>query len=157
MGTKILCAIDDAEQSEQAAEFAIDMARQMSAKLLFYMVNPEILPGRGGPVYRWKDDYIKGYLDEAFYRAKRAGLFEVICATDRATWAAEAIVDRADRYDADFIVVGASSHRKFVDFIRRSVSRRVTNMANCPVLIVKHVRERRHMEGAVPYRYRPCS
>lgn len=152
MATKILCAIDDAAHSERAAEFAIGLAHQMSAKLLFYMVNPEILPGRGGPVYRWNDDYVRGYLDEASYRAKRAGLFDVTSATDRATWVAEAIVACADRYDADFIVIGARSHRKAIDFFCRSVSRAVTNTANCPVLTVKHVRERRIRQGA-PYHH----
>jgi nucleotide-binding universal stress UspA family protein len=149
MAVKILCAIDDAGHSEQAAEVAIGLAKQMSAKLVFYMVNPAVLPGRGTPVYLWKDDYIQGYLDEALRRARRVGLFDVTCVTDRATSIAEAIVICADRHDADLIVVGACNQRRVIDLIRQSVSRAVANTANCPVLTVKHVRTRRFQQGAV--------
>jgi hypothetical protein len=35
MVTQILCAIDDTESSEKAADFAIGLARQLSAGLVF--------------------------------------------------------------------------------------------------------------------------
>ena len=143
MVTQILCAIDDTEHSENALEFAIDLARQLSAKLVFYMVNPAVLPSpRGAPVYCWTEDYIKSYLDEALRRARKAGVSGAMCETRRATSIPNAIVACADLHEANFIVVGASRHRTIVDFFRRSVSRLVTDTANCPVLIVRQPRSR---------------
>jgi len=140
MMTQILCAIDDTKPSENAADFAISLASQLSAGLVFYMVNPAI-PSRlrGIPGNLWPDNYIRGHLDEALRRARQAGLQRVSCETHRATSVASAVVTCADLYEADFIVVGASSQRRIFDFFRRTVSRAVAETASCPVLIVRHV------------------
>jgi nucleotide-binding universal stress UspA family protein len=152
MVTQILCAIDDAAYSEVAAEFAIDLARQMSAQLVFHMVNPAVLPGpRGAPVYLWTEDYIKGYLAEAFRRAKRAGVGRVTCETESATSIAGSIVASADFHEADVIVVGASDQNRIVDWFRRRVSRVVADTAHCPVLVIRQVRNQQPHRGSVPY------
>lgn len=142
MVTQILCAIDDTEHSERAAEFAISLAGQLSAKLTFYMVNPAVLPGPlGPPAHLWTDDYIRGYLDEALRRAVAAGLRGVRCETRRADSIAEAVVACADLHQADLIVVGACGRHHIVDSVRRTVSRLVADTANCPVLIVRRLRD----------------
>jgi nucleotide-binding universal stress UspA family protein len=105
------------------------------------MANPSVLPSpRGAPVYLWTDDYIRSYLDEALRRARRAGVNQVTCETERANQVADSIVARANIHGADFIVVGASAQSRFVDFFRRPISRLVADSANCPVLVVRHVR-----------------
>jgi nucleotide-binding universal stress UspA family protein len=153
MLTQILCAIDDAPHSETAVEFAIDLARQMSARLVFHMVNPAVLPSPRGPrVYLWSDTYIRSYLDEASRRARRVGVSHVTCDTERAAHVAHSIVARADFYGADFIVVGASSQVRLIDLFRRPVSKIVADMANCPVLVVRHVRHLRRGQVSFPYR-----
>ena len=153
MVTRILCAIDDTDHSETAAEFAISLASQLSARLTFYMVNPAILPSsRGVPVYLWSDDYIGGYLDEALRRARRAGLYHVTGETQRADSVADSIVAFADLDEADLIVVGAGSHGRIIDMLRRSVSRAVADAAQCPVLIVRHFRDRWPRQSSFPHR-----
>ena len=117
------------------------------------MANPAVLPSpRGAPVYLWSDDYIRGYLDEAFRRARRAGVDNVTCETAHANQVAEAIVARANLHRADFIVVGASRQARFIDLFRRPVSRIVADMATCPVLVVRHVRQIRRSQESSPYR-----
>jgi nucleotide-binding universal stress UspA family protein len=140
MVTQILCAIDDTKPSENAADFAIGLASQLSAGLVFYMVNPAT-PSRlrGIPAYLWTDDYIRSHLDEALRRARQARLQCVSCETHRATSVAPAIVTCADLYEADLIVVGVGSQRRIFNFLRRSVSRAVADTASCPVLIVRDV------------------
>lgn len=151
MVIQILCAIDDAAHSEAAAEFAIDLAKQMSARLIFHMANPAVLPSpRGAAVYLWSDDYIKTYLDEAFRRARRAGVNHVACETERASQVSDSIVARADHHGADFIVVGASAETRLVDLFRRPVSRLVADTAHCPVLVVRHVRDFRRRGESFP-------
>jgi nucleotide-binding universal stress UspA family protein len=152
MVTQILCAIDDAEHSETAAEFAIDLARRLSAKLVFQMVNPAVLPSpRGAPVYLWTDDYIRGYLEEALRRARQAGVGLATCETARANSIPDSIVACADFHEADLIVIGASGRRTIADLFRRPVSRIVADTANCPVLIIRRVRNRWPRQGSLPY------
>jgi len=158
--TQIFCAIDDMEPSENAADFAISLASQLSAGLVFYMVNPATASRlHETQTYLWTDSYVKGHLDEAARRARQAGLRRVSCETHRATSVASAIVTCADLYEADLIVVGASSRRRIVDFFRRTVSRVVADTASCPVLIVRHVRGRgaRRNPGPQHYRHRSLS
>jgi nucleotide-binding universal stress UspA family protein len=138
MIAQILCAIDDTESSRNAADFAIDLASQLSAGLVFCMVNPAtVSPLRGIPGHLWTDDYISSLLDEALRRARQAGLRRVTSETHRATSIAYGIVTCADLHEADLIVVGASSQPRFIYFLRRNVSRDVADTASCPVLIVK--------------------
>jgi nucleotide-binding universal stress UspA family protein len=146
MAIKILCAIDDQEHSERAAMAAIDLAKRLSAELLFYMVNPSVLPGRGPVVHLWSDDYIESCLDEAVRRARRAGIFDVSTGTRRATNIADAIVAHADEHDIDYIVVGAGDRSRLMKAIGGSVSRDVAAKANCPVLVVRRVRIARQGE-----------
>jgi len=153
MITQILCAIDDAEHSETACEFAIDLARQLSAKLVFQMVNPAVAPSlRGAAVYLWSNDYIRGYLDEARRRAWRVGIDQVKCETACATSIAHSIVACADSHEVDFIVVGASGKRRIIDWFRRPVSRLVADTAHCPVFIIGQVRSVWPRNASLPYR-----
>lgn len=141
MINQILCAIDDSEHSEMAAEFAISLATQLSAKLTFCMVNPAVLPGPiGTPVYLWTDDYIEGYLEEARRRAVAAGLHAVRCETQCAESVPEAVVACANLSQADMVVVGASRQHSILDTLRRTVSRAIAETANCPVLVVGQLR-----------------
>ena len=145
MVKEILCAIDDMEYSEKAADFAIGLAKQLSAKIIFYMINPAVLPGPlGPPVHLWTDDYIQGYLNEALRRALAAGLQGARCVTNRADSISEAIVAYAERHQVDLIVVGACRERHLMDSLRGTVSRTVADNANCPVLVVRQVRGDQH-------------
>jgi nucleotide-binding universal stress UspA family protein len=141
MITQILCAIDDTGSSQNAADFAIGLASQLSARLVFCMVNPAtVSPWRGIPGYLWTDGYIRTHLDEVLRRARHAGLYHVVCETHRATSIAYGIVTCADLHEADLIVVGAGSQPRIIEFLRRTVSRAVADTASCPVLIVKDSR-----------------
>ena len=138
MIAQILCAIDDTESFRNAADFAIGLASQLSARLVFCMVNPAtVSPLRSIPGYLWTDDYIRNHLDEALRRARQAGLQQVVCETHRATSVAYGIVTCADLHEADLVVVGASSEPRIIDFVRRTVSRTVADTASCPALIVR--------------------
>jgi nucleotide-binding universal stress UspA family protein len=152
MVSEIVCAVDDTEYSETAAEFAIQLASQLPARLTFYMVNPSVLPSpRGAPVYLWTDEYVRDLLDEAFRRAKQAGVDRVVCKTARAVSVARSIVDFAESRDADFIVIGASRHGGMISLLRQPISRRVADTAPCPVLIIGQVRNRDLNRGVASY------
>jgi nucleotide-binding universal stress UspA family protein len=137
--TKILCGIDGQDYSARAAGVAAELAKTLNAQLTFYMVNPAV-PGRGARLYLWSEEYVRSTLDEMRRRATWAGAPAVACRSQRATDVAAAIVNYADRHEADYIVVGASGRPGILKVLSGSVSREVIAKANCPVVVVRRTR-----------------
>ena len=137
---KILCGISDQQQSELAAEAAIDLARRLQAKLWFFMANPMVLPGRGPVVYLYSEDHITRYLREALGRANAAGIFEVTCDTRKVSSIAEAIVAYANELAVDYVVIGSDSRPRRMRWFQPSISQSVISLADVPILVVKQKR-----------------
>ncbi len=133
---RIFCAIDDQEHSGRAVDTAIDIARTMSSALIFFMVNPAIMPGRGPMISRWTKDYINGYFAQARARAKQSGVFDTRCITKNANDITDAILLEAEKANADFIVVGSNSRPGPFRNWKYSITREVAAKAPCPTIIV---------------------
>jgi nucleotide-binding universal stress UspA family protein len=137
----LLCGIDDREHSWRVVSVAIDLAKSLSAELIFCMINPAILPnGRGPSVYRWTESYIWQVLNETVSRARGLGLWDVRCAAAQADSVADGILACADHNEADYIIIGASSRSTLMQILSGSVSRDVATKASCPVLVVRRIR-----------------
>ena len=63
MPRTVFSAIDDQAHSGRAADTAIEIAQLTSSRLIFFMANPAVLPGRGPVAYRWTSDYIHQYFN----------------------------------------------------------------------------------------------
>src|SRR5262245_45301118 len=147
MTTKLLCGIDGQEHSERAAAVACELTNRLRAELTLFMANPALL-ARGGRVYLWSNEYIKKVLDEAFRKAKWSGVLDVKCESRCAVSIADSIVAYADEHEVDYVVIGARDRPGILRVLSGSVSKEVTAKANCPVLIVRRVRERgQHRPG----------
>jgi nucleotide-binding universal stress UspA family protein len=141
MTLKLLCAIDDREYSWRAASVGIDLAKRLSAELILCMINPAILPGsRGFKVYRWPEPYIHQVLNESVSRARAMGFWDVRSETTRANFVADGILACAERFEADYIIVGTRDRSTLMKAVTGSVSREVCCKANCPVLVVRRIR-----------------
>jgi nucleotide-binding universal stress UspA family protein len=140
MTTQILCGIDGQEPSIRAARGAFDLTMQLGAELTICMVNP-VVPGRGAVIHQWPEEHIDRVLDEAVRQAKWAGVFKVKSETWHAISVADSLVGYADVQDVDYIVVGASDRPGIVKTLSGSVSRELIAKANCPVLVVRRLRE----------------
>lgn len=105
---EVFCAIDDQVHSGRAADTAIKIARTMSSMLIFFIVNPAVLPGRGPMIYLWNKDYIDGYFTQARARARQSGVYDTKCITKNASNIARAILVEAQNEGADYIVVGSN-------------------------------------------------
>jgi nucleotide-binding universal stress UspA family protein len=58
----------------------------------------------------------------------------------RATFAADAVVNCADEWQVDYIIVGASHRSALMQVLSGSVSREIALKASCPVLIAAQTR-----------------
>lgn len=132
----VFSAIDDQEHSGCAADKAIEIARVSSSKLIFFMANPVILPGRGPVAYRWTKEYIDEYFDLARSRARRSGVFDTECVTKNTVDIASAIFIQAENAKADYIVVGSNCRSGLFGSWRHSITRIVSIKAHCPTIIV---------------------
>ena len=145
MLTRVFCAIDDQEHSGRAVDTAIDIARATSSKLIFFMANPAVLPGRGPVVYRWTKDYIKGYFNQARARARQSGVYDTGCIAKNATDITKAILRAAEDEEADYIVVGSNYQPGPLRNWKYSITREVAARTHCPTIIVHAEPEPRNL------------
>ena len=150
---RILCAIDGKDYSLRAALVASDLAKRLSAELTICMLNP-LMPGRGPPLYLWPEEYVAKVLADAIRKATWAGVKAVKSKTWHTACVSAAIAEYADQEEIDYIVVGASDRSWITKVLSGSVSRELTQKANCPVLIVHRVRGERPAGGHRGFRVR---
>lgn len=137
--TRILVAVDGSESSTRALETAIELARLTGAALIALAVEGPLPAyaatiGEVEEVKREKDAFFGTLLADVRTRARRA---DVPVETDlRAGHAAELIVRVAAERAADLVVLGKRGH--FLrDHLLGSTADRVSEHAQCPVMIVK--------------------
>jgi nucleotide-binding universal stress UspA family protein len=137
---KILCGIDGSDRSARAAGVATELARRLGAELAFAMVNPR-LAARAAILYVWPDTDIAGILERAVRKALWRGVASVKSDTWRVESISDALADYADRNEFDYIVIGASDRSGWPRFLNDSVAHELPAKANCPVLVVNHLRD----------------
>jgi nucleotide-binding universal stress UspA family protein len=123
----IVLAYNDTNDSDRALERTAELAGFYGAKVIVTSVVPVVVGGevtaKAGPELRHAEDLLRE-------RGIEAELVEA------AGEISEAIVEVADRVDADLIVVGTRELSQVERFLGHSVSEGVQRMARCDVLIV---------------------
>lgn len=139
----ILLAVDGAEASQRAAQFALDLAKQTSSRitLLFVLEPPRLFPL--GPLDSFVE--IRGS-DKEHIEAAHRMLDDIAAAfppeqvkIDRVVevgHAADTICDQAEKLKTDLIVVGARGPRPG-RWLLGSVSDRVVHHAKRTVAVVR--------------------
>lgn len=134
---KVLCATDGTDHSYHAIGLAGALSARFGAELAVCVVNV----ARGGShaplVFMWNDDEVKKVLDEAADRARQAGAAQVEEVVLRSREAASAIVQYAEEYGFDHIVVGTGDKRGVSRLVLGSVAADVANRAHCAVTIAR--------------------
>jgi nucleotide-binding universal stress UspA family protein len=142
---KILVAIDGSDNSVRALNFAFDLAQKFKSKILLLTVVPPLflpIPSLNvmksqaiTDAYNELEQSFKAVLSNAEEKAKKLGGTNIFTRLEHGN-PDEVIVDTAKLGNFDVIVVGSRglSHR---DYALGSVSSRVAEKANCPVIIVK--------------------
>jgi len=135
----IAVGYDETEPAKRALERATDLARESGAELIVTSVAP-VLTGmaasRGIGPYDPADPPEEHYDELAHARAALVGKgvtaeFELTLGNP-----ADAIVEMAERHDADLIVVGTREPGFVERLLGGSVSQAVSKHAHCDVLIV---------------------
>jgi nucleotide-binding universal stress UspA family protein len=150
----ILAPTDFSDLSEQAVEYALDLARRLGASV--HLVHVVAYPIDVGG---WPDAYGTSWAglreqlaqEAALRLAKRAKpISDVVVSTDvREGNPAHAIVDAARDRDCDLIVMGTRGSGGFTHLLLGSVAEKVVRTAPCPVLTVPSSPARRRRKAAV--------
>ena len=132
MYERILIPTDGRESTANAIEEAIELAREHGAELhALYVVNSAaVAPGVD---FEDLEEIGRRAVEHVGERARDAGVDRVEGAITRGL-RHRAIVRYADERDVDLIVVGR--HRELDHLLRGSVSKRVSEEASTPVLVV---------------------
>jgi len=144
---KILIAVDGSKHSLTCVALGAQIAKAIDSKvLLYHVVRPYNLPdslrvfAKAEHMQTFDPELLrKGaqyLLAGALSEARRNGLKDVEIETDEGP-IARSIIDRAQTYKADMIVIGARGMGDMEGLLRGGVSQRVETMAKCPVLVVK--------------------
>jgi nucleotide-binding universal stress UspA family protein len=148
MFEKILVAIDGSEMSDKALEAALTIAGEQKAKVTLLHVGKDIvippyMIGEGAYIAKkYDDEYNKALEKEAeelLNRAKTEAEAKNIKAETLYVKGdpAREIVDHAQENGCQLIVIGSRGLSGFKEMMLGSVSHKVSQLANCPVLIVK--------------------
>lgn len=144
---KILVAIDGSEHAEKALDFALDLAEKYSAQVTIlnvfqmpvsiYFGEPPTYPAALNNLYDELKSFHEKMLSKALERARELKPSLKISASLREGRPADQIIEAAKEGGFDLIVVGHRGLGKVKEFFLGSVSDRVADGAQCPVLIVK--------------------
>ena len=140
MTAKILCAVDESNQSQHAVEVAAQLAKAMNAELTLLAVN-QLMGGAGGKgsvaAYVWEEPDLKKILNAAATTAKKSGVATPKIETLKSRDVGRAIVVFAEDNGVDHIVVGSHGKAGVSRLMIGSVSRDVVDRAHCPVTIAR--------------------
>lgn len=147
--TKILCPFDFSEFSEEAIKYAIKLADPTTDITLFNVVQlPYIMDPNGLAYYDVKEEEVMKSAEEALNN-KIEKLKETcpnyIFSKDYVVSndPAEAILEKQNKGAYELVVMGSHGRKGFGRILMGSVSESVLREANCPVLIIKKVAEKK--------------
>ncbi|OLZ40783.1 universal stress protein UspA [Natrinema saccharevitans] len=133
MYDRILVPTDGREETERAIDEAIALAAEHDATLhALYVVNSAAIAP--GIEFSDLEDVGRQAVEHVRDRATAAGVDRVSCAVTHGL-RHRAILDYAADSDVDLIVIGR--HRELDHLVRGSVSKRVSEEATVPVLLVE--------------------
>jgi nucleotide-binding universal stress UspA family protein len=147
--SKIMVGIDGSEQSINAADYAIDIAKRHNTELIAINVLTSDIgyayssPGVESPpltireIILLAEDEVKKWLNDIEEKADKSGIrfrSEIIMAKRSAV---STMLDYAEEQKIDLIVVGTKGRSGIKKMLLGSVASGLVTYAACPVLIVK--------------------
>lgn len=143
---KILIAVEDSQYSERATGYGIELAKKLGAEIALLHVNelPVATPYVADPllneppimmpeIIHAQEDASKKLLNKI---AQSIGEEYTVYTFHKAGNPKDEILNTAEEWDADIIILGTHGRTGFDHFISGSVAEKVVRKAKCPVLIV---------------------
>jgi nucleotide-binding universal stress UspA family protein len=144
---RILVAVDGSNQSLNASDFAIDMAKRFEAELIaLYVIEPRYSefetavsprPGRLKDVFSKAMEKGEQMLHEVKQDALKNHLIIQTDVINGITSVVKAIVDYSEDKEVNMIVVGSRGMTGFKKMLLGSVASGVVTYAHCPVVVIK--------------------
>ena len=142
---QILVPVDFSEPSQQALDFAIELAQAFQARLfLLHVIETPVMGGGPGEmgmgtayaeVMNQMESEASRNLEDYIGHAHKAGLE---CTGEIMPGAPfQQIIDVADHKQVDLIVMGTRGHTGLQRFFLGSVAEKAVRMAPCPVLVTR--------------------
>jgi nucleotide-binding universal stress UspA family protein len=147
--SKIMVGIDGSEQSINAADYAIDIAKKLNAELIAINVLTYDIgyayssPGVESPpmtireIILLAEDEVKKWFDDIKEKADKSSIrfrSEIIMAKRSAI---STMLDYAEEQNINLIVVGTRGHSGIKKMLLGSTASGLVTYAACPVLVVK--------------------
>ena len=139
--SKILCGVDGSPSSRKALNFAMDLAKRYSAKLCIIHALPNYLPAFGisdkslqkeEEKFKIKNtNHIQKFLNS--FPVKKIKLETIIDWGDPAN----ILLDHAEDFDCDLIVIGAKGHSLLHHVLLGSTAEKILRYAPCSLLVVR--------------------
>ena len=143
---KILIAVEDSHYSARATEYGIELAKKLGAEIALLHVNelPVATPYVADPLLNEppimmpemvhaQEDASKRLLNKI---ADSIGEETTIYTFHKIGSPKEEILNTAEEWDADMIILGTHGRTGLDHFISGSVAEKVARKAHCPVLII---------------------
>lgn len=156
---RVLCPVDFSEHSEHALKHAAAVARWYGAQLralhVFAIAPPvAMLPPLASPppVFALTPDDRKQILKHMRQLVTRAGgRDDVELLVQEASNVANEVLDHAQGWNADLLVLGNHGFSGITRLVLGSVAEKVLRLSKCPVLVVPHGAERPAPPGDVEF------
>ena len=153
---KILVAMDGSENSQKAAQAALELAEKLKTELVvlhaiipptsYYQTTIASPTGMSLPApsqheidayYSYARKVATGIVGEVESKAKRQGIHIKTQITEAVSSVVETILNHAAKENVDLIVVGTRGLGGFKKLLLGSVSSGIVSHAQCPVLVVR--------------------
>ncbi len=137
MFEKVLLAIDGSEESKRAVETTSELATTMGSEVLVYHVMEREV-NQGGIFDMEPQEVATQLVDEAVGNLTDAGV-NASGEVNRGIYgrAAKEILDKAEAFDADLIVMGSRGLTDLTSVLVGSVTHKVLHLTQRPVLVIR--------------------
>ncbi|HLL08137.1 MAG TPA: universal stress protein [Nocardioidaceae bacterium] len=137
MFSKILLSVDGSEHSARAAEKVGEIAESLGSEVLAFNVR-EMLPVRGGAYDVKLGEEEKDLAAEVASQLKAKGVKATsLRAQEFYGLTPKVIVDAAEKFGADVIVMGSRGRSDLPGLLLGSVTHKVLSMTRVPVLVIR--------------------
>ncbi len=136
---KIMIPVDGSKYSMHAAEYAVDLAKLLSAEILLLHCHKPFPVLLGEPMFQKAVDKLMGESEKILEPFRKLCEEKDVYSTDAILEgpAEQAISDLAENEQCDLIVMGSRGRTDLEGLFLGSVTHRVLRTAPCPVLVMR--------------------